>query len=120
MEGPKILGKIDLSKIDNNSRPLNPNNKEKRKGWRDLNQVIKGKIFASSCRKCIYCGLKFHGLEDSRITLEHLIPLSRGGSNKFVNLRLSCLKCNNDKGRLTDFEYRQKLSLIEAEKIIKK
>lgn len=32
------------------------------------------------------------------ITLDHLIPLSKGGSNKIENLHLAHRKCNLDKG----------------------
>lgn len=44
---------------------------------------------------CFYC-------EDwmplTRINVEHIVPRSRGGSNKPENLVLSCSPCNKDKG----------------------
>ncbi|PSB20575.1 HNH endonuclease [Phormidesmis priestleyi ULC007] len=32
------------------------------------------------------------------LTLDHLIPKSRGGSNSLENLRLACFSCNNSRG----------------------
>jgi 5-methylcytosine-specific restriction endonuclease McrA len=32
------------------------------------------------------------------LTLDHLKPRSRGGSNKLENLRLACFPCNNRRG----------------------
>ena len=43
--------------------------------------------------KCHYCGNKTIDLE-----IDHVIPLSKGGSNKQGNLVLACQKCNREKG----------------------
>ncbi|WP_448572860.1 HNH endonuclease [Trichothermofontia sp.] len=32
------------------------------------------------------------------LTLDHLKPKSKGGSNSLENLRLSCFQCNNSRG----------------------
>ncbi|MCY1703833.1 RNA-guided endonuclease IscB [Deinococcus sp. SL84] len=50
--------------------------------------------------KCAYCGKKEKGLE-----VEHLIPRSRGGSNRISNLVMSCQKCNAAKGSKTPEEF---------------
>lgn len=56
----------------------------------------------SSCR---YCGI--HCESEDNLTIEHLIPKSRGGSNHLKNLAITCKACNNHKGSLDDDEYRQ-------------
>ena len=38
--------------------------------------------------------------------LEHKIPLSRSGTNKYSNLGISCQRCNNRKHSKTEKEYR--------------
>jgi 5-methylcytosine-specific restriction endonuclease McrA len=43
---------------------------------------------------CAYCGGKFEHLD-------HVIPLSKGGSNWPANFRPSCAKCNKSKGSKT-------------------
>ncbi|WP_254510412.1 HNH endonuclease [Anatilimnocola floriformis] len=44
---------------------------------------------------CTYCGLK---LNNENSTLDHIRPISRGGTNHDDNLVLSCRKCNAEKG----------------------
>ncbi|MBW4652384.1 MAG: HNH endonuclease [Kaiparowitsia implicata GSE-PSE-MK54-09C] len=44
------------------------------------------------CWWCDYC------LPEEKLTLDHLKPKSRGGSNSLENLRLACFPCNNSRG----------------------
>jgi hypothetical protein len=43
-------------------------------------------------------------------TKDHLIPLSRGGSNYIENIVAACFGCNRDKGRRTATEYQECLA----------
>ncbi|WP_373539863.1 HNH endonuclease [Chamaesiphon sp.] len=45
--------------------------------------------------QCWWCGCK---LSPDKITLDHLKPQSKGGSNSLENLRLACFHCNNSRG----------------------
>ncbi len=51
-------------------------------------------------RKCAYCGKTGVKLE-----VEHLIPKSRGGTNRVDNLTLACRRCNLKKGDKTASEF---------------
>lgn len=51
-------------------------------------------------RTCIYCGAQHIPLE-----VEHLLPKSRGGSNRISNLGISCTPCNQVKGNKTPEEF---------------
>ena len=51
-------------------------------------------------RKCAYCSKKEISLQ-----IEHLIPKSRGGTNRVQNLTLACEKCNQKKGTQTAEEF---------------
>jgi len=42
--------------------------------------------------QCAYCGCT------SDLSIDHITPLSRGGSDNLDNLQLLCLTCNNQKG----------------------
>lgn len=46
-------------------------------------------------RECAYCGTA-----DTPLEVEHVVPRSRGGSNRISNLTLSCHDCNQEKGAL--------------------
>lgn len=45
---------------------------------------------------CAYCGAGIEG--ETKLTLDHLIPYSQGGSNKADNLVTCCLHCNSSRG----------------------
>lgn len=50
--------------------------------------------------RCVYCGIKNMPLE-----IEHIVPKSRGGSNRVNNLTLACHSCNQSKGDQTAVEF---------------
>jgi hypothetical protein len=56
---------------------------------------------------CHYCPEK---LNFETITIDHRIPLSRGGSNYFDNLVGACKKCNTEKG--SNLEIPKKESVV--------
>ena len=49
--------------------------------------------------KCAYCG----GVK-RKLTIDHIIPKSRGGKTDFENCVSSCKSCNNKKGNKTPSE----------------
>lgn len=49
--------------------------------------------------RCQYCGIK-----SSELTIDHIIPKSRGGSESWDNLVSACKSCNNKKGSHTPEE----------------
>jgi 5-methylcytosine-specific restriction endonuclease McrA len=60
-----------------------------------FNRRMRRKLF-KAIRKCHWCGEPFRTMKDA--TLEHIIPLARGGSHGEDNLTLACWKCNNERG----------------------
>lgn len=64
---------------------------------------------------CYFCGTKMIFVRTKRgvyipakATIEHLTPISRGGSHTWDNCVLSCHACNLSKGRKTEGEFRAK------------
>ena len=43
---------------------------------------------------CAYCGEEFH---ESKLTRDHIIPVSKGGKNTWMNVVCACKHCNNKK-----------------------
>ena len=56
---------------------------------------------------CKYCNRLLEFRESS---LDHVIPLSKGGSNKLSNIVLACYKCNKEKADLSPEHY---LSIVQ-------
>lgn len=57
--------------------------------------VSKTNIFNRDHNTCMYCGNKFSKAE---LTLDHVIPSSRGGKSTWENLVAACMPCNRRKG----------------------
>jgi 5-methylcytosine-specific restriction endonuclease McrA len=54
---------------------------------------------------CYYCGELLYASFDKEVHVDHMIPLSRGGSNSIENIVLSCATCNLEKNTKTSDEY---------------
>lgn len=66
-----------------------------------ISPVIKNAV-AQKSDVCIYCGKP---IEDEDFTLEHLVPLSRGGTNDISNLYPAHKRCNKMKGNMLQSEF---------------
>jgi 5-methylcytosine-specific restriction endonuclease McrA len=58
-------------------------------------------LFARDNNTCQYCGRRF---PTSQLSLDHVIPRSRGGAASWENIVCACLKCNVRKGGRTPHE----------------
>ena len=67
-------------------------------------QVTNTFLFARDRYRCQYCGRHLTELKPREsLTRDHLIPLSRGGTNDWTNVVAACSPCNTRKGnRLPD------------------
>lgn len=63
-------------------------------------------IFARDSNICQYCGHRFGA---SQLSLDHVIPRSRGGMSTWENMVCACLKCNIRKGGRTPREAHMRL-----------
>ena len=53
--------------------------------------------------RCQFCG------STTNLTIDHIIPKSKGGEDDWENLTTACIKCNNKKGDRTPEEAKMKL-----------
>jgi 5-methylcytosine-specific restriction endonuclease McrA len=56
-------------------------------------KISRRALFARDGWKCVYCG-NAHG----RLTLDHVVPRSKGGDSVWENVVTSCAPCNLKKG----------------------
>ena len=63
-------------------------------------------IFARDENRCQYCG---HRFPTSELSLDHVVPRSRGGKASWTNIVCCCTECNKHKGGRTPREAHMKL-----------
>jgi 5-methylcytosine-specific restriction endonuclease McrA len=61
---------------------------------------VKNYLLEKWSRKCAYCDA-----ENVPLNIDHVIPRSRGGSDRVSNLTLACIPCNQAKGSLPVREF---------------
>ena len=73
---------------------------------REQSSMKRLRIYMRDKFRCQYCGDK-KGV--SELTLDHILPRSRGGDNSPVNIVTACVACNNRKANRTPDEARMPL-----------
>ena len=75
--------------------PLEQANRQ-RKSW---HKAAKRQMFDKNHR-CHWCGVEksLHPLDKNFATIEHILPLSRGGLDNRNNMTLACITCNQERG----------------------
>ncbi|MCA9207826.1 MAG: HNH endonuclease [Planctomycetales bacterium] len=63
-------------------------------------------LFARDDHRCQYCG---QSRPPSQLSIDHVLPRSRGGKTTWENVVCSCLSCNTKKGSRTPQEARMNL-----------
>lgn len=64
-------------------------------------------VFARDDYKCVYCETPF-----GQLSIDHLTPLAKGGTNDVWNLAVACMACNTSKGAKMPLDfivYRQRV-----------
>jgi 5-methylcytosine-specific restriction endonuclease McrA len=56
-------------------------------------KISRRALFARDGWRCVYCGTA-----NNRLTLDHVVPRSRGGDSVWENVVTSCAPCNHRKG----------------------
>lgn len=64
-------------------------------------KIVRDEVFKKYGRKCLCCGT------DKNLTIDHVIPVFKGGKNNISNYQPLCKSCNSSKGTKTT-DYRNK------------
>lgn len=75
-------------------------------GTYDANDVAA--IYALQKGKCAYCRKK----SGKTYHVDHIIPLSRGGTNDRKNIQITCAKCNGSKGAKHPVDFAKRLGRL--------
>lgn len=61
-------------------------------------KINRNRLFRRDNHECVYCGNK------RNLTIDHILPKSRGGKNSWLNLVTCCFSCNVKKDNKTPEE----------------
>ncbi|WP_437186841.1 HNH endonuclease [Planctomicrobium sp. SH668] len=89
IQAPRIVRLLTYERVPRNTVKFNRRN-----------------IFLRDGHRCQYCGKRY---STPRLSLDHVMPKSRGGGDTWENIVCACLKCNVDKGGRTPSEAGMKL-----------
>ncbi len=65
---------------------------------------LRERLSEAQNHRCAYCGVRFGARfrhwtpEQTRATIDHFIPRSQGGSDRWDNLIAACQRCNKARG----------------------
>jgi 5-methylcytosine-specific restriction endonuclease McrA len=68
-------------------------------------KINRSRLFKRDSNQCVYCGSK------KNLTIDHVIPKSRGGDNSWGNLVTCCSPCNRAKGDKTPEEANMRMKV---------
>ncbi len=89
-------GKYRISNWQEFQSPSNPYGRPALSEWR----IIRDRVFARDNHTCQYCGAT-----DVKLHCDHVVPISRGGTNDDDNLVAACETCNCQKHDKTPEEW---------------
>lgn len=64
---------------------------ESERARKNISEKLRLKIYRRDGYRCCRCG-------SNDLTIDHIIPVSKGGTNEDKNLRTMCRICNSKKG----------------------
>jgi hypothetical protein len=79
------------------------------RAWRTAPALNNPKLFVRDRHVCAYCGGHFAFDE---LTREHIVPVSRGGKDTWMNCITACRSCNGHKGNRMPEEARMTLMYL--------
>jgi 5-methylcytosine-specific restriction endonuclease McrA len=76
---------------------------------RNIPPLTNRELFLRDAHLCMYCGGQY---KESSLTRDHVIPMSRGGRDRWSNVVTACRHCNTSKGNKTPEEARMPLLAV--------
>ena len=95
---------IDIVSDDDIKREKEKASRLRRTHWWN-NKIQKG--------ICYYCNSE---VERDQLTMDHVVPLSRGGKSRKGNIVAACKQCNNKKRFLLPLEWEEYLRTLSERK----
>jgi len=81
--------------------------------------ALRKQVYKKTNGRCAFCNMKLtlnklnRGSENQRMTIDHIIPKSKGGESILDNYQPLCTRCNQCKGSLLEDEMEVKTWMIK-------
>ncbi|MBI2994926.1 MAG: HNH endonuclease [Gammaproteobacteria bacterium] len=99
----------ERSHVDVNSIIAVKRSEIRRRSKRTIPPLTNRELFLRDAHLCMYCGGEF---PENNLTRDHVIPMSRGGKDRWSNVVTACRGCNTRKGNRVPEESRMQLLAI--------
>jgi len=76
---------------------------------RNIPPLTNNELFLRDAHLCMYCGGHYR---EAMLTRDHVVPLSRGGTDRWTNVVTACRRCNTMKGNHTPEEVNMPLLAV--------
>jgi 5-methylcytosine-specific restriction endonuclease McrA len=93
----EIICQLAEAEAARRARDANRQREARRLGRRlspDQWESIRARVFLRDGFACAYCGDRLHKRD---LTIDHIVPVSRGGGHELDNLCVACKPCNSSK-----------------------
>lgn len=81
-------------------------------------RLLKQKLYDKQRGVCFYCERKMVKLtwnnahNERQATLDHIVPLSKGGEDAEDNIVCACIRCNRDKADMMPMDFLKEIGII--------
>ena len=76
-------------------------------------------IYLRDGMACVYCGAAVEKDEGVKLSLDHVRPYCKGGTNDASNLVTACFECNSKRGAKSLVEFCKNIAGENADKIMR-
>ena len=98
----------------------NPGNQSKEKRIK-FSKTMRKSVYEASNGKCAICGRTLQiecAEQDDYVTVDHIIPLSKGGKNELSNYQATCKCCNQIKADIIPEVFAYKFKSVMVDRIM--
>lgn len=107
-DGQKAKSKVCCDKQDKNKRI-------------QFSKETRQDVYLKSDRRCAICGKPLQidfSKEENYATIDHIMPLSKGGKNEMENYQATCERCNRIKSNIMPEVFANDFASVLAQEII--
>jgi 5-methylcytosine-specific restriction endonuclease McrA len=80
---------------------------KRKKGIIVVDDMTLSSDITKTAKSCVYCGKMFN--EEDKPTIDHIVPLNKGGIHSISNVIVSCRSCNSKKSDMDFYDWVSRL-----------